>query len=524
MKFIKASEKKMGIGIQGKITGLFIMLLLVAVMLNVVAVSTLGNQKKDGVVINIAGRQRMLSQKMSKEAILLSARIDQDQIRKSLQGTYNLFNKSHAGLVNGSEELNLPRTTEPGILKQMLLVDGLWKEFGDNVKFVLESTEVNDDFRTAVQFITDNNVKLLKEMNKAVTLYEADSTGKVNRLNWILIIGIIFLVVCVFLIYIITLKTITIPIRNVLTRVKGMEDGDLTTRLETNLQDEIGDICSWFNQFLNSMLTMVKEIKDKNNDLVMFSGELNNRTDNLKQISDDIALRTEQQAAALTQTSSTIQQMAATTKSTTQQVQGIKDLANATKNDANHGATVVAEMSQSFSKIEESSQKIGGIIKVIIDIANQTNLLSLNAAIEAAKAGEFGKGFAVVADEVRALAERSNKAVTDIKELIQESTQNIQKGDEMMKSTAENFNNIQSQVDQISEQVNQVSAGILEQDMGVQEISKAAEEIADIGDSNADAVNTFLDTLQAIITTTHEINEVSDSLDRNVSKFHVENK
>src|SRR3979490_1018720 len=115
-------------------------------------------------------------------------------------------------------------------------------------------------------------------------------------------------------------------------------------------------------------------------------------------------------------------------KKTADNAQQANQFASSTREVAGRGGEVVAKAVSAMSRIEESSRKISDIISVIDEIARQTNLLALNAAVEAARAGEAGRGFAVVASEVRSLAQRSSQAAKDIKDLITNSSEQVQEG------------------------------------------------------------------------------------------------
>ena len=153
MHFLRKLEQILGIGLQGKITGLFIGLTIFGLALNITSVITLMKQQGDAVIINIAGRQRMLSQKMSKEAILIDNNISGKGAYKELERTFRLFEKSHQGLIYGDEDLEIGPTTDDDILKQMEVVDRLWKPFREHIKSVLSSGSRTPEMKRSIDWV-----------------------------------------------------------------------------------------------------------------------------------------------------------------------------------------------------------------------------------------------------------------------------------------------------------------------------------------------------------------------------------
>jgi hypothetical protein len=162
-----------------------------------------------------------------------------------------------------------------------------------------------------------------------------------------------------------------------------------------------------------------------------------------------------------------MEEIAATVQKNAENAQQANEFADGTREVADRSGAVVKEAVSAMARIEESSHKISDIISVIDEIARQTNLLALNAAVEAARAGEAGRGFAVVASEVRSLAQRSSQAVKDIKDLITNSSGQVQEGVELVNKAGASLAEIVGSIKRVAEIVGEIAAANAEQSTGI---------------------------------------------------------
>lgn len=200
---------------------------------------------------------------------------------------------------------------------------------------------------------------------------------------------------------------------------------------------------------------------------------------------DNLSKRTEQQAASLEQTAAALDQITTNVTNSTKRADEARTVAIQANDSARQSGAVVASAVNAMGKIEQSSGQISNIIGVIDDIAFQTNLLALNAGVEAARAGEAGKGFAVVAQEVRELAQRSAKAAKEIKDLIRNSSIEVEQGVKLVSDTGEALKAIEGYIVTINQHMDSIATSAREQSVGLSEVNTAVNKMDQVTQQNA---------------------------------------
>lgn len=258
----------------------------------------------------------------------------------------------------------------------------------------------------------------------------------------------------------------------------SLADGDLTVMVDPQEFSGHEKLASAFNLAVTNLSDLISETRRT-------ADTINSSSREVAQAADDLAKRTEQQAANLEQTSAAVNALNDTVQETAGSAKTTSETVESALKDAEEGGRVVEDTQQAMSQIESSAREMSKIIGVIDEIAFQTNLLALNAGVEAARAGEAGKGFAVVASEVRTLAQRSAEAAKSIKELIGTSSRHVSSGVELVQNTSDVLTRTIHAFSEVSGQVRSITEAAQSQAANIEEINAAISYLDQMTQQNA---------------------------------------
>jgi methyl-accepting chemotaxis protein len=381
-------------------------------------------------------------------------------------------------------------------------------------------------------------------INAASTIYQTTIT--------VILVALILGAIVVYGI----IRTITRPLNQLMEATQHIAQGDLTKSVVVKSKDEFGKLASGFNQMSESLRAVLLEVNGAAVQLAASSEELtasaqqtSKATENIASSMQEMAAGTDQQVRSVEESAKTvsemavgIQQIAANTsqasdvakQASVKSIEGGKavDSAVSQMNSINHTVNSLALVVKGLG---DRSKEIGEILEVITGISAQTNLLALNAAIEAARAGEHGRGFAVVADEVRKLAEQSSQSAQKIAELIkhiqgetahavvamEQATKEVQSGLEVVQTAGMSFEQIKDFVEGVAAQITEVSVASEQIASGTEQVVRSIQLISDVAEGTASGTQQVSAASQEQLASMEEISASAQSLSRMAEDLQV---
>lgn len=283
--------------------------------------------------------------------------------------------------------------------------------------------------------------------------------------------------------------------------------GDLTVSIPVRGTNEFAALMAQMEGMRQSLIRLVTQMTDSSENVATVSSEM-------AQSSDDLSSRTVGQAAALEETAASMEQLTVTVRHNVDRAERANRLSESAANVAGRSGTVVEKLALTMGDINELAKRIVEIIDVIDGIAFQTNILALNASIEAALAGVQGRGFAVVATEVRALAHRSSSAAQEIKQLIDTSVDAINEGHRLATEAGVAMGQTVTSIIDVTEIMSEITLASREQSMGIEQVNQAVLQLDAATQQNATLIERVADTARSF-------QQQATGLGRSVSTFKI---
>ncbi|CAM3843529.1 methyl-accepting chemotaxis protein [Mesobacillus zeae] len=390
---------------------------------------------------------------------------------------------------------------------------------------------------------------------------EAKDQAKPILYTTLIVVGI-FIVIGVLISYM-TVLSITKPLKALAELTDKVSKGDLTEKFDNGRGDEIGLLGKSFNTMIDSLRDLIRHVSEKSHALASSSEQLNasseqnnSATEQVATAIQQVAAGTEKQTDMAAESAHVVREMSTGLVSILENAENVSRTSVEAAEIVKSGEGAITHSIQQMTNIHdtvndlgrvvhtlgERSHEISKIIDVISEIAGQTNLLALNAAIEAARAGEQGKGFAVVADEVRKLAEQSAKATETIRSLISsiqvetgaavdamnKGTDEVEKGITVVNEAGISFKKIQEFVDAVSSQIQNVAASVQQMNRGTEQVVEMVTGMDEISQKTAHetqevsaATEEQLASMQEIAASAESLANMAEELQDSISSFKI---
>ena len=410
----------------------------------------------------------------------------------------------------------------------------------------LDSLGKPDAHKETVRFATTSVAPLYKEPAKAISdlvhlnVSDAGKTYQMDLESYhasqvFMVVLTMLAVVFMLLIGYLIANSISVPLKKVFDTLALVAAGDLTARSDIDTSDEMGMLAAEVNEMAGKLKETLTRVVENSHEVAAAANQLHSTSEQIATGAEEVAAQTgtvatasEEMAATSSEIAQSCHRAATGGEDATGRARDGRMVVEQTVQVMNRIATQVKASASTVEGLGERSDQIGAIIGTIEDIADQTNLLALNAAIEAARAGEQGRGFAVVADEVRALAERTTRATREIGEMIksiqsetkaavsamEEGVREVESGTREAAKSGQSLEEILRQISEVTEQVNQIATAAEEQTATTGEITNNILQITEVVQDTSKGAHTCA-------TAASHLAGLSQDLQRLVGQFRL---
>ena len=440
---------------------------------------------KDAAQLDMAGAQRMLSQKMFKEAMLVSQGIGSPG---EAEKTVQLFEASHRLLMQGDTARGIAPVELAAARQPLQRVDQIWQRYRPTVVALAAGESGNVAVDLAAMAADAESI--LAATNEVVTLITAETNRSAAQQLWVAMASTLSILLLVVLGRVAGMNWLMLQIDELRGRLEKVSKGDFSSPLQVRYaDDEMGMITTSYNRLLEQVGEMIRGVRQAADDA-------DGQCARMASLAGDSARNVEGQQAEIDQVATAMNEMLATSQEVARSTVEAASAADLAEHETSRGSAVMNEsvdairvlsshvdgLSGVMQQLVTDSHEIGKVLSVISGIAEQTNLLALNAAIEAARAGEQGRGFAVVADEVRNLASRTQMSAKEVGVLVERLQGQATRAGEAMDASRQSSSETLSRIEATQDALSQIVGAVLTIRGMTNQIATAAEEQSQVAE------------------------------------------
>ena len=336
----------------------------------------------------------------------------------------------------------------------------------------------SSDYFRAMTGPIDEQFALASKSADALSAQLADRVSEEQQRLWLTVVGLALLGAIAALLAIKIVRETLGSLSTSLELARTVAKGDLTTAAAVHGNDEVQQLLRALNEMNGSLIGIVSQVRGSTENIATAAAQIaaGNR---------DLTERTISQAASLEETAASMEQLTSTVTQNSDNARTANALTHAAADIVREGGLTVEKFIETMTTLRATWSRIADIVSIIDGIAFQTNILALNAAVEAARAGEAGKGFAVVASEVRGLAQRSAASAKEIRELIMESTVQVDAGSTLADEAGNTMKKVLQSIDQVTHIMEEIALASGEQSAGIAQINLAISQMDSATQQNA---------------------------------------